>query len=636
MCILHKKTQEYGSKLEYHPKYERKGLLTTPGIYRKIGTMILFNSRETEYKKPFGAVAAGEPLFLRMVLRDEPRFLQIHAVFRYENGTELRGELYPTEKEGEYCGKVTLDEVGLCFYRFEAVAEDGALHFIGTADGVHATRGDWLPEWRLTVYERAFKVPEGIAGGIWYQIFPDRFCKGEMDPPRPIRGPRIYHDTWAERPLFTQDRPDFEGNDFFGGNLNGIRQKLPYLKDLGVDLLYLNPIFESGENHRYSTADYEQIDPLLGTNEDFEALCAEAKAQGIRIVLDGVFSHTGANSRYFNKEGLYPDLGAYQSPDSPYYHWYDFKNYPEEYESWWGFESLPCVNEMAPDFMNYISGEGGIAANWMERGAYGWRLDVADELPDGFLEAFRKRVKVQNPQSIIIGEVWENAVEKVSYGARRKFLLGNQCDTVMNYPWLEATVALLKSGDTEAFAESVIDLMECYPPAALSCLMNILSTHDTPRILNRLGADFIPPRAMQADNYLSQAQRERGIALLKKAAMLQFTLPGVPCIFYGDEVGMEGYGDPYCRGTYPWDGGDRELLNYYKKLASVRLKYRSAFAGDCRIQGEGGCLIMEREGTIRVAMNFSPRPMPVEGELLLGEGFEGGLLQPNGFAMLKI
>ena len=611
-------------------------LLTTARFYRKIDSMILFNSRETEYKKPFGALAAGEPLFLRMILQEEQPFRQIHAVFRYENGVELRGELFPTGKEGEFCGEITLDEVGLCFYRFEAVAADGALHFIGTPDGVRAMMGDWLPEWRLTVYERDFKAPEGIAGGIWYQIFPDRFCKGEMAPPRPVKGPRIYHEDWTERPLFTQDRPDFKGNDFFGGNLNGIREKLPYLKELGVDLLYLNPIFESGENHRYSTADYEQIDPLLGTNEDFTALCAEAKAQGVRIVLDGVFSHTGANSKYFNKEGLYPELGAYQSPDSPYFHWYDFKNYPEDYQSWWGFKSLPCVNELAPDFMNYISGEQGIAATWMGRGAYGWRLDVADELPDGFLEAFRKRVKATNPQSIIIGEVWENAVEKVSYGARRKFLLGNQCDTVMNYPWLEATVALLKSGNAGTFAEAVNDLMECYPPAALSCLMNILSTHDTPRILNRLGADFIPPRAMQADNYLSADQRNKGTALLKKAAMLQFALPGVPCIFYGDEIGMEGYGDPYCRGTYPWGGGDQDLLEYYKKLAAIRKEFRPAFAGNCRIRGEGGRLVLEREDTIRVAMNFSPRPMPVEGTLLLGEGCADGLLQPGGYAMLKI
>ncbi len=598
--------------------------------------MILFDSRKTEYKRPFGAVKAGEPLFLRVLLREEPCCKQVNVVYRYENGGEVRGVLLPTENAGEFSGEITLTQVGLCFYRFEAVKEDGSLLFIGTADGVHGTMGDWLPEWRQTVYERDFSAPEGIAGGIWYQIFPDRFCKGEMQPPRPAKGDRIYHENWAERPLFTQDRPDFKGNDFFGGNLNGIREKLPYLKELGVDLIYLNPIFESGENHRYSTADYEQIDPLLGTNEDFEALCAAAKVQGIRIVLDGVFSHTGANSKYFNKEGLYEELGAYQGPDSPYYHWYSFKNYPDDYESWWGFPALPCVNELAPDFMNYITGEQGIARQWMERGAYGWRLDVADELPDGFLEAFRQRVKQTDPQSIIIGEVWENAVEKVSYGARRKFLLGNQCDTVMNYPWLNAIVALLKSGDTKIFCEEILDLLESYPPAALACLMNILSTHDTPRILNRLGADTIPPRALQADNYLSEEQRKKGTALLKKAAVLQFTLPGIPCIFYGDELGMEGYGDPYCRGTYPWGKGDQSLLKFYQDLAAVRLKNRDAFAGDCTIEERDGLLILERGNTIRMAMNFSGRPQRVQGTFLFGEGFAEGILQPDGFAILKL
>lgn len=593
--------------------------------------MVFFNSRETEYKRPFGALRAEEPLFLKVVLRDEPYCRRIRAVFRYETGETESGYL---EKEGEtgiFSGVLRLQKAGLCFYRFEAEKEDGGLLFIGTPDGVRATIGDWLPEWRLTVYERDFETPAELAGGIWYQIFPDRFCRGALKERRPVRGERIYHDRWEERPLFVQDRADFKGNDFFGGNLPGIREKLPYLKELGVDLIYLNPIFESGENHRYSTADYDQVDPLLGSNEDFTALCRAAEELGIRIVLDGVFSHTGANSRYFNREGLYPDLGAYQSPESPYYHWYHFLEYPDRYDCWWGFDSLPCVNELAPDFMEYINGEEGIARRWMDRGAYGWRLDVADELPDGFLEAFRRRVKAAAQNSVIIGEVWENAVEKVSYGARRRFLLGRQCDTVMNYPWLEAIVALLKSGDTEAFYRAVMELMESYPQPALRCLMNILSTHDTARILNRLGADFIPPRAFQADNYLSREQWERGTALVKKAAMLQFSLPGIPCIFYGDELGMEGYGDPYCRGTYPWEGGDRALLEYYKSLSTVRQAHRASFSGGCRfVVYEGRRLVFDR-GEIRTALNFSDLPMPMESDPILAEGWENGCLLPGGF-----
>ncbi len=593
--------------------------------------MVLFNSRKIEYKRPFGAVRAGDPLFLRLILEDEPICTRVKVLFRYESGEIETAYL---EREGEsqaFSATLQPETVGLCFYRFEAEKEDGSLLFIGTTDGVQATVGDWLPEWRLTVYERDFETPAALAGGIWYQIFPDRFCKGEMAEPRPVKGPRIYHETWKERPLFVQDRPDFKGNDFFGGNLAGICEKLPYLKELGVDLIYLNPIFESGENHRYSTADYEQVDPLLGEVSDFEALCKEAEAQGVRIVLDGVFSHTGANSKYFNREGFYPDVGAYQSKESPYYHWYHFIEYPKKYDCWWGFDSLPCVDELAPDFMEYINGEEGIARLWMERGAFGWRLDVADELPDGFLEAFRERVKSKDENSIIIGEVWENAVEKVSYGSRRRFLLGKQCDTVMNYPWLEATVALLKGGKTEDFYHAVMDIIDCYPQPALRCLMNILSTHDTARILNRLGADFIPPRAFQADNYLSAEQRERGSLLLKKAAMLQFSLPGIPCIFYGDELAMEGYGDPYCRGTYPWDGGDRQMLDFYRNLGAVRQAHRDAFSGDCTfVAYKDQALIFDR-GEIRVAMNFSKKPMPLEGEPLLAEQYADGILLPGGF-----
>ena len=570
---------------------------------------------------------------MKLVLQEEPACRRIGVVFRYETGETERGYL---EREGDtaaYSGVLRLPRAGLCFYRFEGEKEDGTLLFIGTPDGVRATVGDWLPEWRLTVYERDFETPKELAGGVWYQIFPDRFYKGESAPPRAVKGPRIYHEKWEERPLFVQDRPDFKGNDFFGGNLAGIREKLPYLKELGVDLLYLNPIFESGENHRYSTADYEQVDPLLGENEDFVRLCNEAKEQGIRIVLDGVFSHTGANSKYFNREGLYPEVGAYQSKDSPYYHWYDFEEYPKKYDCWWGFETLPCVNELAPDFMNYINGEQGIARKWMEQGAYGWRLDVADELPDGFLDAFRARVKKTNKNSVIIGEVWENAVEKVSYGARRRFLLGKQCDTVMNYPWLEAIVALLKSSDTTAFYRAVMDVLDSYPPPALRCLMNILSTHDTPRIINHLGTDFIPPRVFQADNYLSAEQRERGVRLLKKAALLQFSLPGIPCIFYGDEVAMEGYGDPYCRGTYPWGGGDQTLLEYYKELGAIRNAHRADFSGDCTfVSYESKRLAFDR-GNIRVAMNFGENSMAVEGEPLLAEGYSNHQLAPGGYGI---
>jgi len=599
--------------------------------------MIRYNSRQTEYKRPFGAVRANQPLYLKIVLEKEPPCTQARVIFRYETGET---QVYPLERQVDgitFEGNLRLPTVGLCFYRFEAVKEDGGLLFIGTPDGVHATAGDWLPEWRLTVYDQDFETPSELAGGIWYQIFPDRFYKKEGVPVGPIKGERIYHESWNERPLFTQDRPDWKGNDFFGGNLAGIAEKFPYLKELGVDLLYLNPIFESGENHRYSTGDYEKVDPLLGSNEDFDKFCKEAAAHGIKVVLDGVFSHTGANSRYFNREGLYPDLGAYQSPDSPYYHWFHFMEFPNKYDSWWGFDSLPCVNELSPDFLDYITGEQGIARLWLDRGAYGWRLDVVDELPDGFLEAFRRRVKATNPNSIIIGEVWENAVEKVSYGARRKFLLGRQCDTVMNYPWLHAICNVIKTGNTQQFYNEVMDLLDCYPQPTLQCLMNLLSTHDSARFINRLGADSIPPRAFQADNYLSPDQRALGLTRMKQAALLQFSLPGIPCIYYGDEVGMEGYGDPYCRGTYPWEGGDRELLAFYKQLAAVRTAHRDAFKGDCVFRRyTNGQLVMDRSNRLRLMMNFSDQPMEAPGTPYLSHRLENGMLLPGGYGWFPI
>lgn len=348
----------------------------------------------------------------------------------------------------------------------------------------------------------------------------------------------------------------------------------------------------------------------------------------IQVVLDGVFSHTGADSVYFNKEGHYDAPGAYNSQESPYFNWYQFENYPDQYKGWWGFKSLPNVNETCPEYMNFITGESGVLATWQKRGAAGWRLDVADELPDEFLENLRKRVKKTDPDAYIVGEVWEHAVEKISYGARRRFLLGKQCDSVMNYPWREAIIQLAKGGNLSAFGESVQTLWEDYPRPALDTLMNILSTHDTVRILSELG-QAVMPRKLQGGYRMSEREREFALSRLRLAALLQFTLPGIPCIYYGDEIGMEGSADPYCRAFFDWENAHNDLSEYYRALGRMRRQYRQDFKTDFEWQGiKDGVAVFTRGKRIRVVINFSDHALSPEGECLI-QSCSGKLLPGN-------
>ncbi|MCI8497133.1 MAG: glycoside hydrolase family 13 protein, partial [Clostridiales bacterium] len=377
---------------------------------------------------------------------------------------------------------------------------------------------------------------------------------------------------------------------------------------------YLNPIFESHSNHRYDTADYSRIDPLLGNEEDLKRLCSRAKEYGIRILLDGVFSHTGSDSVYFNREGRYPAPGAYQSQQSPYFSWYQFQHWPERYSSWWGFETLPEVHETSPAFLDYLLGKDGIVRKWLRCGVSGWRLDVADELPDQFLEALRRCVKEESADHLILGEVWEDASNKESYGHRRAFLLGSQLDSVMNYPFRAAVLDFLRGGTAQAFLEAVLTVVENYPPQVLPLLMNHIGTHDTERALTMLGGEPLNgrDREWQAHRTLSGQERERGLALLRLAALLQYTLPGVPCVYYGDEAGMEGYRDPFNRGCYLWGQEDSSLVEWYRVLGCVRrcqaVLKNGAFLP---VEGHDGTLCFARQdenGVLLTAVNRTDSP----------------------------
>ena len=416
----------------------------------------MFNSRSRKYRDPLGAVGDGTSIHFRITLPRELSCSAAHLVMQREGGQTQVLDMFwcgmnGNNQEWWEC-HFTPEVPGLYFYHFEIHTQRGSQRiskgFAG--DGIFGGNN----QWQLTVYDKNFQTPDWLEGGVMYQIFPDRFYNSGQ-PKTAVPSDRRLHSQWMEQPDWA---PNAQGKitntDFFGGDLHGIEEKLPYLKSLGVTCLYLNPIFESHSNHRYDTADYSKVDPLLGTEEDFSSLCAAAKKLGIRVVIDGVFSHTGSDSVYFNREGRYPTPGAYRSQESPYYPWYTFHPWPDSYDCWWNFDTLPNVKETDPSYNTYINGEEGIVRKWLRAGASGWRLDVADELPDAFLDQLTAAAKKEKPDALVLGEVWEDASNKTSYGIRRRYLLGKQLDTVMNYPFRDAILGFLLGNDPKQFAET--------------------------------------------------------------------------------------------------------------------------------------------------------------------------------------
>lgn len=534
----------------------------------------VYDSWNSAYKSRFGALRQGEKctFALRIPKGVGIEFPPVMVSFRtgFKEQYLMMNKVSSTEGYTEYSAEFTAVNEGVHYYYFVLI-NGGERRYIkkrGAHEGIIGEGGLF----QLTVYEKGYDTPDFIKGGVMYQIFPDRFNKGDYSCEK-IPGGRVLRDDWDGIPFY---KPDSEGhvwnNDYFGGNFKGIMDKLSYLEDLGVTCIYLNPIFEAHENHRYNTADYRKADPLLGTNEDFKKLCAEAKKRGISIVLDGVFSHTGADSVYFNKFNRYKTKGAYNSKDSEFYPWYSFINYPNEYESWWGITTLPNVKENNPQYTEFICGEGGVLDLWFSLGASGFRLDVADELPDEFLDNLRTAVKRNGEEKLLIGEVWEDASTKESYGVKRRYLIGKQLDSTMNYPFRSAILDYCKGLSGRDFSERVGTILENYPAPSVNALMNFVSTHDVERAINVLGGESLDGKSKewQSTAFLSKEQYEKGRKRLKTAMALQFFLPGVPCIYYGDEAGLQGYKDPFNRRCYPWGKEDKELISYVRELSRIR------------------------------------------------------------------
>ncbi|MBQ7408385.1 MAG: glycoside hydrolase family 13 protein [Clostridia bacterium] len=460
------------------------------------------------------------------------------------------------------------------------------------------------PAYQLTVYPDDYQTPDWIKGGIIYQIFPDRFCKvGYFS----VGKGKVKRDDWGGNPTYRSPDGKVRNNEFFGGNFKGIQSKLDYVKKLGVTAVYLNPICASYSSHRYDTGDYLMPDSVLGSIDDFKNLTQEGKQKGIRFIFDGVFNHTGAGSRYFNKYGDYEAIGAFNSKKSEYYDWYTFFEHPESYASWWGFKTLPSIRKNSKSFQRFVTEE--VIDYWTNAGICGMRLDVVDELSDSFVRKIRTALKAKGDQ-LLIGEVWEDATNKMAYGERRKYFTDGELDSVMNYPLRDAIIDFVLSGRTWLLRNTVCEQINNYPKEALDCLMNVLSTHDSTRIITLLGRrKTITDKDLMGRALLDESEYQIGKCREKCASVLQFFLYGVPSVYYGDEEGLEGDLDPYNRRCFNWESPDKELLEHYKKIAKIRRGNKVFEKGETQIvYAKGGTFMFKRgkgKGQIYVAVNCS-------------------------------
>ncbi|MDE6471432.1 MAG: glycoside hydrolase family 13 protein [Clostridia bacterium] len=561
--------------------------------------LIYFDSKNPNCKSPFGSVKQDEEMTFKIFVKDGVYVerIELHV---YEDGADMpfvfnmafnckRGN------ESEYIAKISLNKVGLYWYRFHFVTERGEYQYRREGD-----------DFQLSVYGKEYTTPDWIKGGVIYHIFVDRFCKGKDDKITFTKSGVLKE--WGEEVTIKDADGVFRANDFYGGNFQGIIDKLPYLKKLGVTLIYLSPIFKSSSNHRYDTGDYEFVDELLGDEDKFRQLLQKAEEIGIRVMLDGVFNHTGADSKYFNKFGTYPTVGAYQSRESEYFDWFDFYNFPDEYHCWWGITVTPTISQRAKGFRSMICDKGGIIDKWTRLGVKGWRLDVVDELREDFVEDIREAVKRNGEDTLLIGEVWEDASNKIAYSYRRHYFQGKELDGVMNYPFKEATLSYALGGKASDFANTVMTIVENYPKQALDVTMNLIDSHDTARALSVLsGVDMSGTDKEYRKNFrLSKEGYDFAKKRLILASTLQFMLPGVPSIFYGDEQGMEGYEDPLCRRCLNWNNIDKELLAHYTRLGKIRGKYKEQICGETYFEYQGDLLILCRKGggkTLKVVAN---------------------------------
>ena len=503
---------------------------------------------------------------------------------------------------------------GLYYAAFRLTLDDGEYFVHSTGDETHGILRAEISEcgrFQLLYTEEYARVDPVFAGANMYHIFVDRFFKSGKSP---RRGDAVYFDDWYnDIPEYTEyPGMEMENNSFFGGDLYGVTEKLRYLYDLGTDIIYMSPIFEAYSNHRYDVGDFMRIDASIGGDGAFAELCERAHSLGMRVIIDGVFNHTGNRSVYFNQFKKYGEGGAYNDPDSEYRDWYYFKEWPDDYECWWGVKALPKLDQDNPAVFDLICGEHGVIKKYLRRGADGFRLDVADELTENLLDGIKRAAQEEKPGAVVIGEVWEDASNKISYGKRRHYFSHAQLDGVMDYPLRDAVITYVKTGDAGAITKALTLINTHYPAHVKNFLMNFLGSHDTERIMTVLGGD--PANDLPGSVLAAKRMTKPQYVLARRRFLLAFSLlcfcPGIVSVYYGDEAGMQGYRDPFNRMPFPWGYQDTQITDAVRKL----LKLRKNLSGDVSVEYAGdGILILKRDGHV-FASNVSDK----KAEIFLG------------------
>lgn len=610
---------------------------------------ILFDSKQLTFKSPFGTLIPRQVCTLHIHIPSAVQSTKVECIVCHQDGSPAM-TVPMTLQETLGCyeifkGEFSFQDTGLYFYYFYITTPTGGFRLFKYGNDTNMEDGAL---WQVSCVPADFHTPQWSQGATIYQVFPDRFCKSGVCDLTGKLEPYSVHESWDEEVAW---QPNAEGqilnNDFFGGNFRGITEKMDYIASLGTTILYLNPISKSFSSHRYDTGDYKQPDPMLGTQEEFTALCHAAHARGIKVILDGVYSHTGSNSLYFDKNRAFGGNGAFCSKDSPYYSWYQFYQWPDHYHSWWNFDTLPTVNKLDPGFIEYIiTGEDSVVAHWLKAGCDGFRLDVADELPNEFLFLLKKRIRELKPDALLIGEVWEDASNKTAYGQRRRYFVDGELDSVMNYPFRTAILNFMWGRDDGwGLQDTVMTIAENYPPQVLLSNMNLLGSHDSPRILTALVDEFDGSRAEKAGRHLCTEQYRASVERLLMASFLQYTLPGCPSLYYADEAGMEGHNDPFNRRTYPWGRENQELLRHYRQLGQLRKNHAALRLGNIHFFQSGeGRIGFSREydsKQVRIYVNRSNEDWEISGgRVLLGHNLHSTApewisLSPMGFCITE-